>query len=333
MAVTGEGSAKLLLFGEHAAVYGHPAVGLALPWTTRVTIAEDASATAWNLPKMMPDERTRLFALVSLMFEIFPRLRREGYSLTIDSNVPRGMGFGSSSALCVALVKAVVTVMANRFLPEAWARELLKSMHKLWLLANRAERLFHGKPSGIDTGLALLGDMQGFRFSDSATLPEPTEIPDCDLVLVVGGVPRDGTTKEHVQALAARRAASDAATIASLDHLGALSREALAVFENGGDVASTIGRLANEAEQELVALGLGNNNVTRLLEAGLDAGALGGKTSGAGCGGAFFLVAPDLATAGRIKKTILARMDALGLDTAPVSLVRRSGRETVIVSQ
>jgi len=332
MAVTGEGSGKLLLFGEHAAVYGYPALGLALPWKTRVTLDENTSLSTWALPELNGDESARLHALVSLMFDTFPLLRKDGYRLTIHSDVPRGMGFGSSAALCVALVKAVVTVLANRFLPEAWARELLRELGRLWALANKAERLFHGKPSGIDTGLALFGKMQGFSFSGTGDdLPQHTEMKTCPLTLIVGGVPRDGSTKAHVQAISERYRKKDQETKSAIAHLGALSAEAIQCFHQAGsgsndqrELAEKIGNLADQAETSFRQLGLGNGLVDDLLSCGRQAGATGGKMSGAGGGGAFYLVSPDEERAARIFERVRARLDANGLADSPLMIIRKT---------
>jgi len=331
MAVTGEGSAKLLLFGEHAAVYGYPALGLALPWKTRVTIDENPSLSSWSLPELNGDESARLHALVSLMFDTFPLLKKDGYSLTIHSDVPRGMGFGSSAALCVALVKAVVTVLANRFLPASWARELLRELGRLWALANKAERLFHGKPSGIDTGLALFGNMQGFSFDSTVDgLPKHTEMKTCPLTLIVGGVPRDGTTKTHIQAISDRYRKKDQETKDAIARLGTLSAEAIQLFhlagtgnESEAQLAAIIGSLADQAETELRSLGLGNSLIDDILASGRLAGATGGKTSGAGSGGAFYLVAPDEKSGIRIFEAVRARMDAIGLQDSPLMILGR----------
>lgn len=331
MAVTGEGSAKLLLFGEHAAVYGYPALGLALPWKTRVVIDENPALSAWSLPELDGDESARLHALVTLMCDTFPLLKKDGYNLTIHSDVPRGMGFGSSAALCVALVKAVVTILANKFLPASWARELLRELGKLWALANKAERLFHGKPSGIDTGLALFGNMQGFKFESAVDrLPKHTEMKACPLTLVVGGVPRGGTTKSHIQAIAEKYKKNDQGTKDAIACLGSLSAEAIRLFhladtdtERKTQLATVIGGLADQAEVTLQSLGLGNSLINDILTSGRQAGATGGKTSGAGNGGAFYLIAPDAETGTRIFQAVRSKMDAIGLQNSPLMILGR----------
>ena len=68
--------------------------------------------------------------------------------------------------------------------------------------------------------------------------------------------------------------------------------------------AGELGRLAGEAQELLAALGVSTPALDRILEAGRAAGALGGKLSGAGGGGAFFLVCSDEDTAGRVRQAI-----------------------------
>ena len=58
-----------------------------------------------------------------------------------------------------------------------------------------------------------------------------------------------------------------------------------------------LGKLANQAHSTLSQLELSNKEIDLLLEFGRDNAALGGKLSGAGGGGAFYLIMPDVKTA------------------------------------
>jgi mevalonate kinase len=337
MAVSAESSGKLLLFGEHVALYGYPAVGISLPWSTCVTIDEDSEAHGWNIPALAEDEHSRLWELMRFMFETFPLLHRKGYSLTIESNIPRGMGFGSSAALCIAFIKAVIMIVKERFFPASW------DMHWLWSLANRAEGLFHCRASGIDTGLSLFGQMRGFHFdtaqSGVGALPVHREVRTSDLFLVVGAVPRDGNTRQHVAGLASRLENGDSAAQSSLARLGEVSREALAVLEQSGaavsplssaDLAVALGSLADRANSEIEALGLSNDALRQILTLGRSAGASGGKVSGSGNGGAFYLVARDIDVAREVHAALARYMRESGLGAQPLVVVRRTKNTTCI---
>lgn len=274
----GWAQAKLLLMGEHAAVYGHPAVGFALPWRLTVT---GTSASQWELPGLGDHEPA-----VRRLLERFAALAvEEGLAppkpqrLDVQTDIPLASGFGSSGALCAALV--------NLF----WPDEPLAHRDRL---AWKAEGLFHGTPSGIDTALAL---RQGWWSLDASTRPvTASPLPDPQLVLVAGAVVRESSTKALVADLARRRAEGDSGVIEALDQLGALSSQAREALSSRRP--DLVVPLISQARQRLRDLGLESPALTAVIEAGLGCpGALAGKLSGAGGGGAFYLVFGDTASA------------------------------------
>lgn len=285
----GVARAKLLLFGEHAAVYGHPAVGLCLPW--RLTVDHEPGP-GWSAPGL--GEHTD--AVLALARRIEALAEAEGLvvpppgRLTVRTAIPLASGFGSSGALCAALVQAF------------WPGLPLATMDRLaWL----AEGQFHGTPSGIDTALAL---REGWWTLDPSTRPvTASPLPDPGLVLVAGAVVRQGHTKGLVAGLAERRA--DPRVRGRLDELGVLSTRAIeALKAHRTDLWPD---LVTAARVALAELGLESPDLTAVLEAGLAAGALAGKLSGAGGGGAFYLL---FAHAGAARAALPAIEAALGAE-------------------
>ena len=202
------------------------------------------------------------------------------------------MGFGSSAALCVALSAAVA----------AWRGE--EDQLRIWEWAHRGEKLFHGTPSGIDTGLALLGGLYSFR-------PNPPELPAAEnlkgvaLHLVVGAVPRRENAGALIGGLRDKMLGGDENTSTILEGLGKLAERAGEILRGRRELSGEesapemLGELAREAQEYLSRLGLNTPELVRLLEQGTAQGALGGKLSGAGGGGAFFLIYPDPQSARR----------------------------------
>ena len=262
--MTGEAGGKLLLFGEHAAVYGRPAVGLGVPWRLQLGFA----------PAREGDEAE----------QSAERLRDACHRIGVDSppagalevrsEIPFGVGLGSSAALCVALARAVGDSEAAR------------SGRALWEVAHRAEHAFHGSPSGIDTGLALLGGLQRFTPVGPGSLPAAQEIAVRELSLVAGFVPRRGDTAAHVAAVRRRMQAGDDAVRSAIDRLGAVVEPACRLLAaSAADRAVRLGALADEADELLASIGVGSPAVIELLAAARCAGATGGKISGGGGGG------------------------------------------------
>ena len=263
--------AKLLLFGEHAAVYGYPAVGYSLPWVLRVA---HFPAERWELPGLGPYEQP----VRTLVARLVEQARSEGLPVPVpgrlefSTDIPVASGFGSSGALCACLV--------NLFFG---ALPLADRDRLAWM----AEGQFHGTPSGIDTALAL---REGWWAFDTTTRPvRATELSDPHLALITGALVRRSDTRTLVASVAARRAAGDRAVLDALEALGAVAAQAVAGW-TGWD-APGLAALVTRARTGLQALGLETPGLTRVLEAGLACpGALAAKLSGAGGGGAFLVL-------------------------------------------
>ena len=173
----------------------------------------------------------------------------------------------------------------------------------VWQGAHEREKVFHGRPSGADTGLAAHPGVGFLSWPKPAGtgggLPRYESLSAAELHLVVAAVPRRGDTRTQVAAVAERMRAGDAATQRALRRLGDHSREARELMIQPQS-SSALGAVADAAHRVLASLGLADPAQDRLLHAGRRAGACGGKLSGAGGGGACFLVCSDAATAARV---------------------------------
>lgn len=272
---------KLLLFGEHAAVYGHPALGVALPSkltlslepcdTWHISLDDEAPAAAVTIDDALPVPgfTDHLQTTLSAAWGAVAPAR-----IVIRTELPIGSGFGSSAALCVALTRA-------------WAPDGTDA-ETIWRVAHAMERFFHGTPSGIDTGLAALGGVQEFRLGGPDSLPHARPRPLPAAVLAVGALPRGHSTRELVAMVRRSRQTDPATTDRHLHRLGELASEASACAD-----AASLGALADEAQHRLATLGLSTPELDDALAAARRAGASGAKLSGAGGGGAFYAVCRD----------------------------------------
>lgn len=219
-------------------------------------------------------------------------LRERGVELTLSSQLPPGTGLGSSSAMAVALVRALAAYQGMA-MGAAGAAELA--------CAIEIDRL--GMPIGKqDQYASACGGINTLVFAAGGVQVERLELPhatiaglDARLLLFSTGRQRDSAAILRQQR---RDSATNQSVIESLHRIKALALEARAALL-AGDL-DTFGRLLDEGWQAKRGLSrrISSSAIDRWYAEARAAGAVGGKIAGAGGGGFLLLFCPPERQAG-----------------------------------
>lgn len=255
------------------------------------------AALFWGADYRLPTEILKHFGITG------------GRRIFIASEVPPGTGLGSSSATAVALITAL-----------AIDRGISMSRERAAEIACHIEIDCMGMPIGRqDQYAAALGGLNTLTFGARGTHIEPFDIADETrhqleerVLLFFTGQRRRSTDILNQQRDATRQSGSN--TLEALHVIKALAydmRDAILA----GDL-NAVGDLLDKSWQHKRSLapGVSNAEIDAWYGAARDAGALGGKITGAGGGGFLLLYAQPEHKAG-----IIRRMSELGLvwvDTA-----------------
>lgn len=275
--ITATAPGKIILFGEHAVVYGRPA--LAVPVTevqARVTILESTAPGIWleapavglhaELSRLAPDHP--LAAAVQGVFSALGILAPPDCLIRIESSIPVASGLGSGAAVSVALIRALAAHLGHP-LPE----------ERVSALAYEVEKLHHGTPSGIDNTVITYG--QPVYFVRGQPLERLRVGAPFTLVIGDSGLP--APTKESVGDVRRLWQADSLRWEKVFDQIGEIARQARQHIERGE--WRSLGTLMDANHALLQELTVSAPVLDRLVEAARQAGALGAKLSGGGRGG------------------------------------------------
>jgi mevalonate kinase len=283
------GPGKVILLGEHAVVYGHPALAVPLSFgvTARGTLADRCELG--GLPELTAPQRRMLDAAFDA---VASATGRPPLRISLSSTLPVSMGLGSSAALAVAVSRLLLDASGVRPTPS-----------KVLALALRMEEAFHGTPSGVDHTVSAHGAPLLYRRPAPGRPGRVRQVrigARATLVLALVG-PRRGT-QETVAALRRRAARWPLRYGRLFREMGRLAQEGTAALEDG-DLES-LGDAMNVNHGLLAAAGVSSPALDTAVDALRRAGALGAKLTGAGGdGGAVVALFRKLPVAGTLEQT------------------------------
>lgn len=208
-----------------------------------------------------------------------------GMRIRLHNDAPPGSGLGSSSAICVALSGALAAHLGIPMGAQALAE-----------LAYRIERVDAGIKGGRqDQYATAFGGFNFIEFGRERTLVQPLRLAAdtlCELeyALVFAYVGGQHFSSHIIERQIGNFERGDADAVGAMDRIKELAYEMRGALD-AGDVAG-FGRLLDAGWQakKRMADGISTPHIDAVYEAAREAGALGGKVSGAGGGGFMFFV-------------------------------------------
>jgi len=305
-------SGKIILFGEHAVVYGRPAIAVPVSKVRARAVLQGGDPGSGFRIKAPDLERDYLLAEaqtddpLSTMIEITLRYLGQSHApdgvLTVSSTIPLGRGMGSGTAVSTAIVRVL----------GQWFEKSLSPL-EVSNLVFEVEKLYHGTPSGIDNTVVSFEQPVYFSKGEPIRRLGVNE----SFTVVIGDTGRVASTREVVRDLRERWQLDRERYEGYFDEIGVISRQAKVIIEHGLPGTAALGKLMNENQDVLETLGVSSPTLKQLIGAARTAGASGAKLSGAGWGGNMIALVPS-------QTDVIARV---------TTALKRAGATEVIVTE
>lgn len=279
------GHGKIILFGEHAVVYGSHAVAAPIPLAIEAKVSEHGEGInllipKWSVEKKIINNEVHEFSVYKSLEMILNNLGLSENNMTIEvyPHLPRAMGLGGSSALAVAIIRALSDCFG-----------LSLNDEQINELAFKSEELVHGTPSGIDNTLATYGKFILYR-RENPPLMRPIEVKE-KIPVVIGLSGRASLTASTVGKVKKMWECNQSLYNRIFEEINSIALQGVAALEAGN--LETLGELMNINHGLLNALQVSGWELEELIQIARANGALGAKLTGGGGGGAMIALAPD----------------------------------------
>ena len=289
--ITSRVSGKIILFGEHAVVYGQPALAVPVNQVfAEAEVLDSPRAGIWiNAPDIGFHEKLSRIVpenpLATVVEAVFAELgislppsvlrtsppeggEKDGIEIKVTSTIPIASGLGSGAAVSVAIIRALSSYLGNPLDDE-----------KVNKIAYEAEKIHHGTPSGIDNTVVTYGKPIFFIKNQPIELLNVAKA----FTIIIADTGISAPTKQSVADVRKLWEKNPQKINALFAAAGSIARTARQSIEGGHP--ERLGALMNENQRILREIGVSCRELDHLTEASLRSGASGAKLSGGGRGG------------------------------------------------
>ena len=274
---------KVILFGEHFVVYGVKAILCSIDKRVTVTaekIKENKILIQSNIGNLELEPNKSISEINSPLKPFYflankiIQNKNTGIKVTVESEIPSGVGLGSSSACCVAGAAAI-----SKLFSDISKDEILK-------LAIEAEKTIFQNTSGADCTVCTFGGIMEYDKENGFSKIESE--PNFHLVIANSNI-------EHSTELVVKDVKSFKEK--NEDDFSKLCKDETKLIEDVLKLLKEnnikgLGEKINQNQKYLETIGISNETIRNMIRVG-SASSYGVKITGAGGGGCVFALSDD----------------------------------------
>ena len=274
---------KVILFGEHFVVYGVKAILCSI--NKRVTVTAEKTtdkkifinSEIGNLilepNKSISEINSPLKPFYYLANKVIKN-QDTGIQIKIDSEIPLGVGLGSSSACCVAGAAAIFKLFGDI------------SKEEILELAIEAERTIFENTSGADCTVCVYGGIM--EYDKKQGFKKIEDEPNFQLVIANSNI--EHSTESMVSEVKAFTIKNKEEFSKLLDQELELVEDVLKLLKENNTIK--LGEKINQNQKYLETIGISNNQLRKMIEIGQKT-SFGAKITGSGGGGCIFAITDE----------------------------------------
>ena len=305
---------KVILFGEHFVVYGVKAILCAIDKRVTVTAEESTKNTISiksNIGKLeLPTNKSikEIDSPLKPLYYLAGKLiqkhnKKTGMSITVESEIPSGVGLGSSSACCVAGAAAI-----SRLFEDASKEQILE-------LAIEAEKTIFQNTSGADCTVCTFGGLMEYSKETGFSKIDA----ESNFHLVIANSKTEHSTEQVVSKVRKVRDSDE-------EHFSNLCKKESEIIGNvmkylKNNDLKELGKLMHTNQELLESIGISNETIRQMIDTA-EIKAHGAKITGAGGGGCIIALTDESnldetisQLSGKNYECFSAKIDHEGLDT------------------
>ncbi len=274
---------KVILFGEHFVVYGVKAILCSI--NKRVTVTAEKTtdkkifinSEIGNLilepNKSISEINSRLKPFYYLANKVIKN-QNTGIQIKIDSEIPLGVGLGSSSACCVAGAAAIFKLFGDI------------SKEEILELAIEAERTIFENTSGADCTVCVYGGIM--EYDKKQGFKKIEDEPNFQLVIANSNI--EHSTESMVSEVKTFTIKNKEEFSKLLEQELELVEDVLKLLKENNTIK--LGEKINQNQKYLETIGISNNQLRKMIEIGQKT-SFGAKITGSGGGGCIFAITDE----------------------------------------